>query len=120
MPSGGNRKVCLQAGRPLESELKQPKPPTDHFQDHPVVIIEVLSDSTRRTDLGEKRHACLTIPSPKVLIFVEPDSPEILVQRLKPEGGFAIELHSGPETILPLPEIDAELPLAELDEDADA
>jgi Uma2 family endonuclease len=92
----------------------QPNPPTDHFQDQPVVVIEVLSDSTRRTDLGEKRDAYLTIPSLKVLIFVEPDSPEVLVHRRKPEGGFAIELHSGPGAILPLPEIEAELPLAEL------
>lgn len=92
----------------------QPNPPTDHFQDQPVVVIEVLSDSTRRTDLGEKRDAYLAIPSLKVLIFVELDSPEVLVHRRKPEGGFAVELHSGLDSILPLPEISAELPLAEL------
>ena len=32
-------------------------PGGDHFQDPPVVVIEVLSDSTRRNDLGEKRDA---------------------------------------------------------------
>ena len=31
----------------------QPNPASDHFQDRPVVVIEVLSDSTRRTDLYE-------------------------------------------------------------------
>jgi Uma2 family endonuclease len=91
-----------------------PNPPTDHFHDQPVVIIEVLSDSTRRTDLGEKRDAYLTIPSLKVLVFVEPDSPYVIVHRRKAEGGFAVEALSGLDVILPLPEIEAELPLGEL------
>jgi len=32
----------------------QSNPRTDHFQNQPVVIIEVLSNFTRRTDIGEK------------------------------------------------------------------
>ena len=91
-----------------------PNPAADHFQDQPVVIIEVLSDSTRRTDLGEKRDAYLTIKSLQVLLFVEPDSPAVTVPRRKPEDGFAIEYHSGLDSTIPLPEIDATLPLAEL------
>lgn len=92
----------------------QPNSASDHFQDQPVVIIEVLSDSTRRADLVEKRDAYFIIPSLKVLIFVEPDSPFVTLHRAKPEGGFAIERHSGLETTIPLPEIDASLPLAEI------
>lgn len=92
----------------------QPNPASDHFQDQPVVIIEVLSDSTRRTDLVEKRDAYFTIPSLKVLVFVESESPSATLHRAKPGGGFAIERHSGLETIIPLPEIEASLPLAEV------
>jgi Uma2 family endonuclease len=91
-----------------------PNPPTDHFQDRPVVIVEVLSDSTRRTDLGEKRDAYLSIPSLKVVIFAESEKPAVVVHRRKPEGGFASEEHSGLDAIIPLPEIDASLPLGEL------
>jgi len=91
-----------------------PNPPSDHFQDHPVVIVEVLSDSTRRTDLGEKRDAYLTISSLKVLIFIEAEAPAAIVHRRKPEGGFAAEAHSGLDAVIPLPEIDANLPLAEI------
>jgi Uma2 family endonuclease len=91
-----------------------PNPATDHYQNQPVVIIEVLSDSTRRTDLGEKRDAYLTIQSLRVLLFVEPDFPAVTVHRRKPEGGFAIEYHAGLEAAIPLPEIEACLPLAEL------
>jgi Uma2 family endonuclease len=91
-----------------------PNPATDHFQDQPVVIIEVLSDSTRRVDLGEKRDAYLTMPSLQVLLFVEPVFAAVTVHRRQPEGGFALEYHSGLEAVIPLPEIAAALPLAEL------
>lgn len=40
----------------------QPNPLTDHFQDQPVVVVEVLNESTRRADLSEKRDAYLTSP----------------------------------------------------------
>lgn len=91
-----------------------PNPSTDHFQDQPVVLIEVLGDSTRRTDLGEKRDAYLTISSLKVLIFVESETPAVIVHRRKSEGGFAVEAHSGRDAVIPLPEIDASLALAEI------
>jgi len=89
-------------------------PDKDHYQDLPVVVIEVLSESTRRTDLGEKRDAYMSMASLKVLLFVEAEFPAVTIYRRKPEGGFAAELHSGMESTIPLPEIDAALPLAEL------
>ena len=92
---------------------------TDQFQDRPVVIIEVLSDSTRRTDLSEKRDAYLTIPSLKVLLFVEPDIANVLVYRRKSGGGFGTQVYEGLESIIPLPEIEADLPLADLYERVD-
>jgi Uma2 family endonuclease len=92
----------------------QPNSASDHFQDQPVVVIEVLSDSTRRADLVEKRDAYLTIPSLKVLIFVEPDAPSVTLHRAKPGGGFTLERHSGLDAIIPLPEIEAALPLSEV------
>lgn len=94
--------------------VRHSNPSADHFQDRPVVIVEVLSDSTRRAGLGEKRDAYLTIPSLKVLIFAESETPAVIVHRRKSEGGFAVESHSGLDAVIPLPEIDASLPLAEL------
>ena len=94
-------------------------PDTDHFQTQPVVIIEVLSDSTRRTDLGEKRDAYLTISSLKVLLFVEPDTPSVTLYRRMPEGGFTTERHVGLEGMIPLPEIETTLSLEELYENVD-
>ena len=89
-------------------------PLTDHFKDQPVVVIEVLSDSTRRADLGEKRDAYLMLPSLKVLIFVEPEKPSVSLHRRKSGGGFAIEHHVGLDAVIPLPEIEASLALADL------
>ena len=91
-----------------------PNPLTDHSQDQPVVVIEVLGDTTRRADLAEKRDAYLMLPSLKVLIFVEPEKPSVTLHRRKPGGGFAIEHHLGLEAVIPLPEIDASLTLADL------
>ncbi len=95
------------------------KSASDHFQDRPIVIVEVLSDSTRRADLGEKRDAYLTISSLKVLLFVETDFASVLVYRRKPEGGFATEQYSDLDANIPLLEIDATLPLADLYERAE-
>lgn len=89
-------------------------PDTLHYQDRPVVIVEVLSDSTRRTDIGEKRDAYLTLPSLKVLIFVEPNTPSVTVHRRQPGGDFMAERFHERDAVIPLPEIEASLPLAEL------
>jgi Uma2 family endonuclease len=96
-----------------------PNPATDRFQDRPVVVIEVLSESTRRTDLGEKLQAYLTIPSLGVLLYVEPDTPFVTVHRRRAAGGFAIEHHAGLDAVIPLPEIEAQLALADLYERVD-
>ena len=96
-----------------------PNPATDRFQDRPVVVIEVLSESTRRTDLGEKLQAYLTIPSLDVLVYVEPDTPFVTVHRRRASGGFAIEHHAGLDAVIPLSEIEAQLALADLYERVD-
>jgi len=50
----------------------------------------------------------------KVLLFVEPDSQRVTVYRRQPLGGFATKEHEGIASVIALPEIEAELPLAEL------
>lgn len=87
---------------------------SEQYQDRPVVIFEVLSESTRRTDLAEKKEAYLTIPSLKVLMFVEPDEPFAVIYRRGSNGGFGREEYSGLDSVVPLPEIGAELALQEI------
>ena len=92
----------------------QPGAGDTRYQDRPSVIVEVLSESTRRIDLGEKKDAYLAIPTLKVLLLVESDQPSVLVYCRGPEGGFTRELAEGPAAVIDLPEIEASLPLADL------
>ena len=65
----------------------EPNPQTDCFQDAPVLIVEVLSDSTRRTDEEEKRESYLTIPSLNTYIMLEQAIPQAILFR-RTETGF--------------------------------
>ncbi len=96
-----------------------PNPLSDHFQDHPVVVLEVMSESTRRIDQGEKCDAYQRIPSLMVVLLAESDAVAVEVWRRGADGLFAVERHAGREVVIPLPEIGAELPLAELYADTD-
>lgn len=98
---------------PDEQIVCEPNPLDDSFQDKPVVIFEVLSRRTRRTDEGEKKDAYLTIPSLSVYVLVEQDSPAMVVFRRTPSG-FDREVYQGMDAVLPLSEIGIELPFAEV------
>jgi Uma2 family endonuclease len=87
---------------------------TEQWQDRPVVVVEVLSDSTRRADLSEKRDAYLAIPSLMVLICIEPDQPAAIVHRRGATGDFLREDYAGLDSVVPLPEIGIDLVLAEV------
>jgi Uma2 family endonuclease len=103
---------------PDASVVCEPNPQDDSYQDWPVVIVEVLSRRTRRIDEGEKKDAYFTIPSLQTYLLVEQESPAVVAYR-RTEQGFVPELYSGLEAVIPLSEIDIELPLAEIYEDVE-
>ena len=82
------------------------------FHDQPVVIVEVTSESTRRTDELEKRDAYQTIPSLRGYVLLNQEKADAVVWR-RSDQGFAREVYSGLEAVIDLPEIEARLPLAE-------
>jgi len=92
--------------------------PTDTFQDSPVVVVEVISESTRRADEFEKREAYLSIDTLCVYILVEQAVAAAVVYR-RQDSGFARETYVGSDAIIPLPEIECELTLADLYENVD-
>jgi Uma2 family endonuclease len=98
---------------PDTSVVCRSNPPTDSYQDEPVVIVEVLSRRTRRIDEGEKKDAYLTIPSLSIYLLVEQEVPLVVAHRRGAQG-FAREVYAGREAVIPLPEIASELPLAEI------
>ena len=88
-------------------------PQDELYQDAPVLVLEVLSDSTRRLDLGEKMEAYLTIASLDLYLVVEPTAPTVIVFR-RTESGFSRELWQGLDAVIPIPELELTLPLSEL------
>jgi Uma2 family endonuclease len=116
---GSDMKIRVQIGEktrfyyPDASVVCKSNPPNDSFQDQPVAIFEVLSKGTRRTDTGEKKDAYLTIPSLHVYGLIEQESALVVVYRRKGDG-FESEVYEGVGAMVPLPEVDIELPLAEI------
>lgn len=97
---------------PDVSVVCRQNPPSDSFQDQPVVLVEVISRNTKRTDEGEKKEAYLRIPSLEAYLIVQQEEAAILVYRRTAQG-FEREVFVGLEAVIPLPSIEAELPLAE-------
>lgn len=89
-------------------------PDDDTFQDEPVIIVEVASESTRRIDEGEKKDAYLSIPSLGSYLVVDQETPVVLAYQRQPDTGFRREIFEGLDAIIPLPEIGSELDLSDL------
>lgn len=98
---------------PDASVICRPNPDNDSFQDEPAVIAEVLSNRTRRIDEGEKKDAYLTIPSLNVYMLIEQECALVQVFR-RTDAGFVREIYEGMDALIPLAEIDIELPLSEI------
>jgi Uma2 family endonuclease len=98
---------------PDASVVCRQNPPDESFQDDAAVIFEVLSRSTRRIDEGEKKDSYLTIPSLWAYVLIDQESAAVVVHR-RTEQGFVREVYEGQGAVIPLPEIETELPLAEI------
>lgn len=90
----------------------------DTFQDEPVLVVEVLSDSTRRIDLSEKKDAYLSIPSLFLYLVCETDACNVTAWR-RTDDGFVQESWHQLESRVPIPELGIQLALAELYEGVD-
>jgi Uma2 family endonuclease len=81
----------------------------------PVVVVEVLSRSTRRFDLEHKNAAYQTIPSVRHVVFVDHEKPRIDVyDRIGDGEEFAhrtLDDHTAP---VALPALGVEIPFAEV------
>jgi Uma2 family endonuclease len=64
----------------------EPNDPDEVFQDRPVVIFEVISESTARTDREEKLRAYQSIPTLRVYAIVESERVGITCYRREDES----------------------------------
>ncbi len=81
------------------------------YQDHPSILIEVLSASTRRTDEGEKKDAYLAIAVLQAYVLFEQGCVAATVYRRTGEA-FTREVYQGTNAIIEFPTVESGLSLA--------
>jgi Uma2 family endonuclease len=77
------------------------------------LVVEVISEETRRTDEWEKMEGYLKVNALQLYLLVEPDRPLVIAHR-RIGNVFKREAYSGLDTIIPLPFLLTELPLSEI------
>lgn len=87
--------------------------------DDPVVVFEVLSESTAQFDLTRKRMAYEAIPSLRRIVYVSVREARLDIRVRGEDGYWRDETVEGLEAELVLPEIGLALPMAEIYEDSD-
>jgi Uma2 family endonuclease len=88
-------------------------PQTAVFQDAPVMVVEVLSSSTRQYDLDEKMQAYLQITTLACYLVLEQHQPVAIVLR-RTAGGFLRECVDGVHARIELPFPGCTLSMSEL------
>jgi Uma2 family endonuclease len=81
--------------------------------DDPTVVFEVLSESTARTDTGEKRMAYLTIPTLEAYVLVDSEEREVTVWRRR-GNQWAPEVLTAPDAVLEFTSADCKLTVGEI------
>ncbi len=91
-----------------------PSDSATYFRERPTVVFEVLSPETERIDQREKRFAYSLIASLRVYIIVAQDKCELTILRHGKRGQWVGELLNGRDSVLKLPEVKVEIPLARI------
>lgn len=82
--------------------------------DDPVLVVEVLSPSTRRDDLTLKRWAYQAIPTLQAVMLVSADTAAIELAEREPDGSWRSRHYRGLDATVPLAALGIELPAAEV------
>ena len=98
---------------PDASVTCSPMNPAAHTIEAPVLVVEVLSDSTARTDRTEKKEAYLRCPSLQHFLLIEPDRVEVTLFTREAED-WKMTIFNELTDEVPLPGIETSLPLAEI------
>jgi Uma2 family endonuclease len=84
------------------------------FVEAPVMVAEVLSDSTAERDHGRKRWAYQTIPALQHYVLIDQDEPAVEVASRAADGSWRSVVHRGLEGCIQLPALGFEIGLDEL------
>ncbi len=89
----------------------------DHRSDtlkNPKLIVEVLSPSTRRYDLGEKARMYLNVPTVTDLLLIDPEKIEIEHRQRLANGHWDLQVVQDRNATLVIESLGCEVPVAEL------
>ncbi len=79
-----------------------------------VVVVEVLSDSTRNYDRGEKFKLYRSIPTLRHYLLIEQSFRHVEHRRLEADGSWSHEIASSPDQNVHLSEVGVDLPVARI------
>ncbi len=118
---GPDLKVLTPKGDVLYPDalvLCGPRDPRATRVEDPLLVVEVLSESTAQHDLVLKRLAYKTIPSLRLILYVAQDRPRVDLVRRGADGRWDDgEPAVGLDAVLELPELGCAVPLAAIYED---
>jgi Uma2 family endonuclease len=114
-PWGPNMKIVVdgRARYPDALVVCQPVPLTATIADNPVVVFEVVSEGSSSTDLIDKNREYRATPSIQRYVILQQTRVAAVAFARRGQDWLS-EIVAGPDAILQLPEIDIELPLAEV------
>ena len=94
-----------------------PSDPDGHDAENPTLAIEVLSPSTRQTDLHIKIAEYQRIPTMRYILLIDPRAIDVSFSFREDEGAWDTIGITDPDATIELPSIGARLTIAELYED---
>jgi len=114
-PCGPNVKIIADGGvrYPDAIVVCTPVPLKATVIENPVIVFEVLSESTANTDIFEKNEEYRATPSIQRYVIIEQTRMAAIMFARK-ESGWISETLAGGGAQLSLPEVGIDLPLAEL------
>ena len=87
---------------------------TPRFIEDPILIVEVLSDSTESYDRGLKFEHYRTLPGLKYYLLITQDRPHVELYQRNSDNSWLLREFSGMEAKLHLEELEIELELGEI------
>jgi Uma2 family endonuclease len=121
-PYGSDMLVRVERGDDLRfycpdvSIVCRPAGPLARVQNEPSIVFEILSESTARTDTGEKRLAYLTIPTLEAYVLVDSDARQVTVWR-RQAAQWTPEVLTTPEAPIAFSEAGCAITVGEIYED---
>jgi Uma2 family endonuclease len=97
-----------------------PYRPNDHAAAEPVLVVEVLSPSTRSFDGTRKVEEYRTVPSLRHILLLDPDAPQAQLLSRGDDGPWRWQMLQGEAATIAMPALGVTLPLAACLDDAAA